>query len=97
MRMSSTPLELGTVCRKIHTVLAGSKATRRAEEHGLIDANGMREIWRDLDHCWQELDAMKHMSDQDNLRRSEVVQYVHAWQVSRYFKLSFSICLIELL
>lgn len=88
MQMSSASLELGTICRKIHSVLTGSKATRRAEEHGLVDANGMREIWRDLDHCWQELDSLKHStSDKDKSRRSEIVQYVHAWQVSCCFQI----------
>ena len=85
MHSASTPLELSNVCRKIHDVLTGIKATRRAEDHGLVDANGMREIWRDLDRNWQDLEAMKRAPLQhDNaLRRLEINQYASGWQVSR--------------
>ena len=85
MHSASTPLELGNICRKIHDVLTGIKATRRAEDHGLVDANGMREIWRDLDRNWQDLEAMKRAPLQhDNaLRRLEINQYASGWQVSR--------------
>jgi hypothetical protein len=63
-------------------VLTGTKATRRAQEHYLVDANGMREIWRDLDQCWQELDAMMHSAHEGDNAKVELSQYVHAWQVS---------------
>ena len=90
IRTSSTPLELAKVCRKIHSVLTGNRAIRRAEEHGLVDANGMREIWRDLDRCWRELDSMLNSSsEQNNARRTELNQYVHAWKVSHDLRVSF--------
>ncbi|KAH9484158.1 hypothetical protein JR316_0003638 [Psilocybe cubensis] len=83
MHSSAAPLDLSNLCRKIHTVLTGVKATRRTEEHGVIDADGMRDIWRGLDRCWQELEVMKQqISEQDNLmRRLEINQYVSAWQI----------------
>lgn len=78
------PLELGKICRRIHAVLTGPRATRRAEDHGVVDANGMREIWRDLDHCWQELSALSQhpVELEGSARRMELVQYVDSWKVS---------------
>lgn len=86
MRASSPPLELGNICRRINDVLTGIKATRRTEDHGLIDANGMRDIWRSLDRCWQDLESIKRTRQEhdDGLRRYEITQYVSAWQVSEY-------------
>src|SRR6266498_2644831 len=87
IRTSSTPLELAKICRNIHAVLTGNRAIRRAEDHGLVDANGMREIWRDLDRCWQELDSMlSSSSEQNNARRLELSQFIHSWQVSHDLK-----------
>jgi len=85
MHASSAPLKLSNVCRRIHAVLTGIKATRRAEDHGLIDASGMREIWRDLDRCWQELETMNRapLENDSIVRRIEISQYVSAWQVGR--------------
>lgn len=64
----------------MHAVLTGPKASRRAEEHGLVDAHGMREIWDDLDHCWQEFDAMRRRSTNEQ-SAFDVEQYTSAWQV----------------
>lgn len=64
--------------RKVHMVLAGPKAVKRAEEHGLIDASGMQEIWEDLDGCWQEFEVMRRTRSE----LFDVEQYVSAWQVS---------------
>lgn len=85
MHAASAPLRLSNVCRRIHAVLTGIKATRRAEDHGLIDASGMREIWRDLDRCWQELATMNRapLENDSIVRRIEISQYVSAWQVGR--------------
>ncbi|KAF8905979.1 hypothetical protein CPB84DRAFT_1770713 [Gymnopilus junonius] len=83
MRASSPPLELGNVCRRIHDVVTGIKATRRAENHGLIDANGLRDIWRSLDRCWQDLDLIKcpRQEHEEDPRRYEITQYASAWQI----------------
>ncbi|KAF9532331.1 hypothetical protein CPB83DRAFT_759588 [Crepidotus variabilis] len=83
LRNSSIPLELAKICRRIHTVLTGPRATRRAEDHGLVDANGMREIWRDLDRCWQELLALKQLPVEleGSARRLELNQYVDSWRI----------------
>lgn len=79
---SSLPLQLSTVCRKVHTVLTGMKATRRADEHGLIDAHGMRGIWRDLDHCWSEFDKLKQLLiDEDPSHHQHTEQFITGWQV----------------
>jgi hypothetical protein len=81
---ASAPLDLNNVCRKIHSVLTGIKATRRAEHHGLVDANGMRDIWRDLDRCWKEFESEKRAPmEHDNItRRLERDLYTSGWQVS---------------
>ena len=81
---ASTPLDLSNVCRKIHSVLTGIKATRRAEHHGLVDANGMRDIWRDLDRCWKEFESEKRapMERDDIARRLGRDLYTSGWQVS---------------
>ncbi|KAG6874282.1 hypothetical protein C0995_001507 [Termitomyces sp. Mi166 len=71
------PLQISMICRKVHYVLTGPKATRRAEEHGLIDAHGMREIWEDLDICWKQFDSMRR-SDQES---AGLEQLVSAWQI----------------
>ena len=70
-------------------VLTGGKAARRAEEHYLVDANGMREIWRDLDQCWQELESMLSSVPEGEKARFEVSQYIHGWQVSSDLYFSF--------
>lgn len=78
---SSMPLHLSDICRRIHMALTGIKAARRAEEHGLIDAHGMHEIWRDLDHCWHEFEAIRRgnqLSDYDIVHKD---QYASGWQV----------------
>ncbi|KAF9001911.1 hypothetical protein BDQ17DRAFT_1390868 [Cyathus striatus] len=80
----ATPLRLSDVCRKVHATLTGLKASRRAEDHGLIDANGMREIWRDLENCWQELESLRRNSTRDGhgiSHRLITEQYVACWQI----------------
>ncbi|KAG6854928.1 hypothetical protein C0991_009751 [Blastosporella zonata] len=79
-QLFSLPLQLGAICRKVHHVLTGPKATRRAEEHGLIDAHGMREIWEDLDLCWKHFDSMRRNGplEQDS---ASLEQFVSAWQI----------------
>lgn len=81
MHASAAPLDLSNVCRKIHGVLTGIKAAKRAEEHHLIDANGMRDIWRGLDRCWQELESMKPPATERDARSLELSRYVSGWQV----------------
>ncbi|TFK29783.1 hypothetical protein FA15DRAFT_581325 [Coprinopsis marcescibilis] len=80
---SALPLQLNAICRRIHSVLTGPKAARRAEEHNLIDAHGMREIWRDLDHCWSEFRAIRHnaASNEDPASRCDTERYACAWQI----------------
>ncbi|KAH7869669.1 uncharacterized protein C8R40DRAFT_1058698 [Lentinula edodes] len=55
----SIPLHLSSVCRKIHAVLTGAKASRTAELGGGVDAEGMREVWEGLDSCWDEFEALR--------------------------------------
>ncbi|KAF5387044.1 hypothetical protein D9615_001651 [Tricholomella constricta] len=79
-QLFSLPLQLSAICRKVHAVLTGPKATRRADEHGLIDAHGMREIWDDLDHCWKDFDALRR-SGSSTQESVKFEQYVSAWQI----------------
>lgn len=78
-QLFSIPLMLGNICRKVHAVLTGPKATRRAEDHGLIDAHGMRDIWEDLDRCWEEFDTFRKAGLNDT--GLDIELYVGGWQV----------------
>ncbi|KXN90525.1 hypothetical protein AN958_04197 [Leucoagaricus sp. SymC.cos] len=82
-QMTRLPLRINSVCRRVHEVLTGTKAAKCAEEHGLIEANGMWEIWRDLDRFWRELEALKETvsHDDDPTRRAYVEQYACGWQI----------------
>lgn len=86
-QMTRIPLRINTICRRIHEVLTGVKAARCAEEHGLIEANGMREIWRDLDRCWRDLNILKEtiLQDEDPTQRVYIEQYACGWQVSALY------------
>ncbi|KAF6765052.1 hypothetical protein DFP72DRAFT_1058868 [Ephemerocybe angulata] len=80
---STLPSQLNMTCRKIHGVLTGPKATRRAEEHNLIDAHGMREIWNDLDRCWSEFNTIRRnaSANDDSASRCDTERYACAWQI----------------
>lgn len=79
--LSTIPFRLSCVCRRIHDVLTGPKAAQRVEQHGLIDASGMREIWYELDQCWQGLSAMKD-NVALNMGKVNTENFVDAWLVS---------------
>lgn len=79
-QLLSIPVQLGIACRKVHAVLTGPKASRRADEHGLVDAHGMREIWEDLDHCWREFDSLRRLS-MNELPALDVEEFTSAWQI----------------
>lgn len=79
--LSAIPFHLSCICRRVHDVLTGPKAVQRVEQHGLIDANGMREIWRELDQCWQGLTAMKDNVTVD-MGKARTENFVDAWLVS---------------
>ena len=87
-QMTRIPLSLGGVCRKVHEVLTGAKAAKCVEEHGLIEASGMWEIWRDLDRLWRELVAIKEtvLRDGGASQRFYVEQYACGWQVTYIFR-----------
>lgn len=80
MYTSSVCLDISNICRKMHSVLPNAKDSRRTAQHGLVDANGMRDIWHGLDRCWKELDGMKRASI-DDPRRREIEQFVAGWQI----------------
>ncbi|KAF9072918.1 hypothetical protein BDP27DRAFT_1319641 [Rhodocollybia butyracea] len=83
----STPLHLSSVCRKIHAVLTGVKATRRIEEGGGVDAEGMREVWEGLDRCWEEFEAIRRGSNASAGSSMagdadiQIERFVSGWQI----------------
>ncbi|KAF4615533.1 hypothetical protein D9613_002920 [Agrocybe pediades] len=83
MYTSSVCLDISNICRKMHVVLTGLKAARRAEQQGLIDGNGMRDVWQGLDRSWQELEAIKK-STVDDSRRAEIELFACGWQIFIY-------------
>lgn len=80
---STLPSQLNVICRKIHNILTGPRAARRAEEHNLIDAHGMREIWNDLDRCWREFNAIRCnvSTNEDSASRCDTECYACAWMI----------------
>lgn len=76
----SIPLHLGTVCRRVHAVLTGPKATRNAEETGLVNAHAIYDIWEELDHCWESFDALRRAQLLPE-GGSDIDQFVSAWLV----------------
>lgn len=80
---STLPSQLSVICRNIHSILTGPKAARRAEEHNLIDAHGMREIWNDLDRCWREFDTIRcnASTNEDSASRCDTERYACAWMI----------------
>jgi len=82
----SIPLHLSSVCRKIHMILTGVKAARRAEDGGGIDAEGMREIWEGLDRCWEEFESVRRGTSAatggavvgDDI---QIERFVSCWQI----------------
>ena len=81
VQLTAMPLRLSSVCHKVHDVLTGLKAARRVEEHGLIDANGMHEIWQDLEQCWHGFVAMKNNVTTGSGTINIVEHLVDAWLV----------------
>ncbi|CAK5279459.1 unnamed protein product [Mycena citricolor] len=73
----SIPLHLSLVCRRVYAVLTGSRAARRAQEGGGIDAEGMRNVWDGLEQCWEDLDMLRHRSDLSE----DCHMFVGAWQM----------------
>ncbi|KAF8630397.1 hypothetical protein AX15_002951 [Amanita polypyramis BW_CC] len=78
MQLTAMPFRLSSVCRKVHDVLTGAKAARLVEEHNLIDANGMREIWDELDQCWRGFVALKINSTNGT---ASAEYFVDAWLI----------------
>ncbi|RXW24917.1 hypothetical protein EST38_g972 [Candolleomyces aberdarensis] len=80
---STLPSQLNVICRRIHNILTGPRAARRAEEHNLIDAHGMREIWNDLDRCWRDFNAIRcsASTNEDSASRFDTESYACAWMI----------------
>lgn len=72
------PLNLSSVCRRVYVVLTGTRAARRAQEGGGVDAEGMRNVWDGLEQCWEDLEALRR-------RPAPLAQNFHmfisAWQI----------------
>lgn len=66
----------------MHRVLTGGKASRKVEEGGGVDGEGIREIWRGLHRCWEEFESVKRPGGIDNEVDGQVERFASAWQVS---------------
>ncbi|KAF7311550.1 Zn(2)-C6 fungal-type domain-containing protein [Mycena kentingensis (nom. inval.)] len=71
------PLQLSAVCRRVYVVLTGSHAARRAQDGSGLDAEGMRAIWDGLEHCWDELEALRHRGD----LAEDFHMFITGWQI----------------
>jgi hypothetical protein len=78
-------MHLSAVCRKVHAVLTGPRATRRADDGAGINSEGMSEVWDGLDRCWEEFNTVRNggmgVSEEGAV---EVERFVSGWQVCRY-------------
>ncbi|TFK76606.1 hypothetical protein BDN72DRAFT_831189 [Pluteus cervinus] len=73
------PLKLASICRKVHTVLVGAKATRMAES-GIINSQAIYEIWAGLDKCWDSFEALRR-GDITFEGGCDIDHFASAWQI----------------
>jgi hypothetical protein len=71
------PLHLSAVCRRVYVVLTGTRAARRAQDGGGVDAEGMRNVWDGLEQCWEDLEALRRRPDLPE----DFHMFISAWQV----------------
>ncbi|KAL0947398.1 hypothetical protein HGRIS_013511 [Hohenbuehelia grisea] len=79
--MYSLPLRVSAVCRRVHSVLTGAKATRAQEAGAGIDALGIRDAWDGLDACWEEFEALRCKGVSVTDEGVDVDRFVSAWQI----------------
>ncbi|KAJ7470289.1 hypothetical protein FB451DRAFT_331660 [Mycena latifolia] len=72
------PLHLSSVCRRVYVVLTGTRAARRAQEGGGVDAEGMRNVWDGLEQCWEDLEALRHRPAP---LAEDFHMFISAWQI----------------
>ena len=78
----SLTLNLGTVCRLIHTVLTGPKARRCPADS--LDENGLRDIWEGLEKCWDEFESVRRSglgAGSVSIGPMDVDRFVSSWQI----------------
>ncbi|KAF8184885.1 hypothetical protein K438DRAFT_1837044 [Mycena galopus ATCC 62051] len=71
------PLHLSAVCRRVYVVLTGTRAARRAQDGGGVDAEGMRNVWDGLEQCWEDFEAFRC---RPNLPE-DFYMFISAWQL----------------
>jgi hypothetical protein len=76
-------VHLNAVCRRVHSVLTSSTASRRIEENsGLsIDVQGVNDVWEGLDKCWDQFEDIRRGSMAGGDVDPIVDRFVSAWQV----------------
>ncbi|KAF7353620.1 Zn(2)-C6 fungal-type domain-containing protein [Mycena venus] len=71
------PLHLSAVCRRVYVVLTGTRAARRAQDGGGVDAEGMRNVWDGLEQCWEDFETLRCRPDlAENFH-----MFISAWQL----------------
>ncbi|KAJ6606510.1 hypothetical protein DFH09DRAFT_10663 [Mycena vulgaris] len=72
------PLHLSSVCRRVYAVLTGTRAARRAQDGGGVDAEGMRNVWDGLEQCWEDLEALRRrLAD----LTEDFHMFISSWQI----------------
>ncbi|KAJ7445721.1 hypothetical protein B0H11DRAFT_1746591 [Mycena galericulata] len=74
----SIPLHLSAVCRRVYVVLTGTRAARRAQDGGGVDAEGMRNVWDGLEQCWEDFEALRHRSAD---LPEDFQMFISTWQI----------------
>ncbi|KAJ7771697.1 hypothetical protein B0H16DRAFT_1660677 [Mycena metata] len=71
------PLHLSSVCRRVYVVLTGTRAARRAQDGGGVDAEGMRNVWDGLEQCWEDFEVLRRRPD----LAEDFHMFISAWQI----------------
>ncbi|KAG7086608.1 hypothetical protein E1B28_002552 [Marasmius oreades] len=73
----ATPLRLSTLIRKAHRIILSPRASKTIEANGgIVDAVAMRDLWKDLDSCWEELACIRKAG-----HGGEIEKWTSAWQL----------------
>ncbi|EGO21595.1 hypothetical protein SERLADRAFT_440847 [Serpula lacrymans var. lacrymans S7.9] len=83
----SLALSVSAICRRIHAILTGTRARRRAEAGVGVDEESLVEVWDELERCWDQFEALRRGAGGIGgmggglIRGEDVERFVSGWQV----------------
>ncbi|KAK1218258.1 hypothetical protein PQX77_014631 [Marasmius sp. AFHP31] len=73
----ATPLRLSTLIRMAHRIILSPKASKTIQANGgVVDAVALREVWKGLESCWEELACIRRAG-----HGVDVEKWTSAWQL----------------